>query len=706
MNTDFENKTYFLDDEFDFESIMHEFGSDEYSDVDYDSVGTVDFGLDYDDGILSSVLNSDEAPVAPPDVENDEYFHEEHGGDTVFDISDIEFETADDIEEEHFDDAAGEEYASDTDYPSPSEPKRPRVRPSPKSFREAIVNPLVGALAFIALKIQQSKVTISAAMTDDDDEETAELPADKAAKYYDSHIRGLRMRSRLAFIISLVLIYLSYGLPMTGKLGDVSVRGAVCTVLLLTVMLCGIDVICPGLIALVHKRPQANSLIAISSILCVVDGFIIACGMKTVGLPFAVVPSLTLSFALLGSSMNCRAQKAALNTVAVTKRPCTVCSETSVDGDGVTLHKDFIGTSGFVSRSEEAAPDEAMFGSMSLILIAAAPVLSIIAAVACGSLASFLHILSGIFVFAAPAAMLICYPLPAMLSALSLKKRGCAVAGWAGIYDMGMCRHLVVSDRDIFPVDCVKIARVRILSGATPSRVLSLASSIVTASGSELAPAFSAIMKSGDGKLLPVDNFEYHDGGGYIAMVDGVQVFCGSASFMHLMGVHIPEKYSFRDCIYVSENKVICGMFMMEYTAAPGVSDALGVLLRSEYHPIFALHDFNMSPRMISLKYGIATDGFDFPSFSSRCTFTSPNARPSAILSRDSLGTFVELADHAKSVFLRIRLSVLLTVLSSIVGVVMMFILALSGSMSVGIALTYTLVCLIPVLIAGLTVKV
>ena len=192
-------------------------------------------------------------------------------------------------------------------------------------------------------------------------------------------------------------------------------------------------------------------------------------------------------------------------------------------------------------------------------------------------------------------------------------------------------------------------------------------------------------------------------------MVDGVQVYCGSASFMHLMGVHLPEKYSIKNCIYVAENKTICGIFMMEYTASPSVKDSLRTLLRSKYHPIFALRDFNLTPELISLKFDTATDGFDFPAYSERYDISEPEAAegryPAAVVSKNGLDSFVYLAEHAKDVCKRIRIGVLLSVLSTVIGIGMMFILSLSGSASVTAALTFSLVFLVPAVIIGLGVK-
>lgn len=662
--------------------------------------------------VEEEVEEADEVPE-PSEAELLEQIIDDFSDGTEFEATKVfNAVTDDDISAVTIDDSDVNEYADgDTDYDIPKEaPVRKRSSKNKQlSFRERVVTPFISAAAFIALKVQQSKITLSDSILSEEDL-GEEMPPEKASKFYSSHIQGLRLRTRIAFVLSLVLIYISYGLPVGGAMNDVSVKSAVCLVLLLAVMLTGLDIITSGIMSLVSRKPHANSLIALSALFCVIDAFIIAGGMKTQGLPFCVIPALTISFSLLGSVMNCRSSRIVFNTVSSSRKPYTVTAETSVSGDGITLMKSRKDTKGFVRRTEEAGPDETVYSVMAPFLIAIVLLLSIVAAAVSKSFSAFAHILSGIFVCAAPVAMLLTFPLPNFVSAKSLIRRGAAIAGWSGLYDLGKCHHMIITDSDVFPKDNVQISRVRIFSGLKPERVVSLAGSIIAASGSILAPAFADLMTRGKGSLLRVENFECHDGGGLIAMVDGIEVFCGSASFMHLMGVHLPEEYKFKNCIYISEGTAICGMFEMTYTPEESVRDALYTLMESERHPIFAVRDFNITPQLLSVKYDMATDGFDFPSYSERYEISgaepSADSKPAALVSREGLGPFVDLAEHARSLYARIRICVMLSVLSTVIGIIMMFILSLSGALSVITALTYLLVWLIPVIIISFTIQV
>ena len=603
----------------------------------------------------------------------------------------------------------GDKYAADADYTviEPEAPKKEKARKEPKSFRESVAVPVISALAFIAMKIKQSQVTLGETSYESEDL-GEEMQPDKAARFYDKHIAGLRLRTRIAFVLCVLMAYISYGLPVPGALADVGVKSAVCLIMMISVMFCGLDIITTGIMSIVRFKLHASALIVVSCLLCMIDAFLSAASVSEKVVPFCVIPALTIAFTLLGSVMNARSNKIILNTAAASKHPYVVTAESELSGGDITLVKGRKPIDGIVRRTEEDGPDESVFGVLTPYFVVAALVLSIIAAVISKSFSSFAHILSGIFVCAAPIAMLLTFPLPFFISIKSLIRSGSTIAGWSGLYDIGKAKHLIVTDGDLFPKGCVKISRTRVFAGMEPERIISFAGSIISASGSAMVHPFTELMRKSGGGLMPVEAFSVHESGGLTAMIDGEDVYCGNAAFMRLMGVILPEKYVLNNGVYIAVAGVICGVFEMEYIASDAVKSALEELVGSDRHAIFAVRDFNITPSMLSVKFDMPTDGFDFPPYSERYAISgaepSEASKPAALISREGLSALVSLADHGKMLFSRIRLSVMLSVVSAVIGMLVMFILSLSALPSVVTALSYLLAWLLITVILGFSI--
>lgn len=604
----------------------------------------------------------------------------------------------------------GDKYAADADYTviEPEAPKKEKARKEPKSFRESVAVPVISALAFIAMKIKQSQVTLGETSYESEDL-GEEMHPDKAARFYGKHIAGLRLRTRIAFVLCVLMAYISYGLPVPGALADAGVKSAVCLIMMISVMFCGLDIITTGIMSIVRFKLHASALIAISCLLCMIDAFLSAASVSEKVVPFCVIPALTIAFTLLGSVMNARSNKIILNTAAASKHPYVVTAEAELSGGDITLVKGRKPLDGIVRRTEEDGPDESVFGVLTPYFVVAALVLSIIAAVISKDFSSFAHILSGIFVCAAPIAMLITFPMPFFISIKSLIRSGSTIAGWSGLYDIGKAKHLIVTDGDLFPKGCVKISRTRVFAGMEPERIISFAGSIISASGSAMVHPFAELMRKAGGGLMPVEAFSVHESGGLTAMIDGEDVYCGNAAFMRLMGVVLPEKYVLNNGVYIAVASVICGVFEMEYTASDAVKSALEELVGSDRHAIFAVRDFNITPSMLSVKFDMPTDGFDFPPYSERYAISgaepSEASKPAALISREGLSALVSLADHGKMLFSRIRLSVMLSVVSAVVGMLVMFILSLSALPSVVTALSYLLAWLLITVILSFSIS-
>lgn len=559
-------------------------------------------------------------------------------------------------------------------------------------------------LATLSLKIQQHQTNAKSAPARDAEELGPELTADKASRYYGSQIKFTKLRLRIAAVLCLLLAYISFGLPVPGRLHNTVVLTSACLALEISVVMCCLDIFTAGIMDLIRKRPNANTLISLSCILSAIDAIVISMSGKSgMGLPYCGISAIAITCALWGSLLYCRGNRITLRTLALSKDPYVITAETEIGGyPDITLLKTKSSTESFVRRTEEMALDDEAFTLIAPWLIGAGLVLTLLAAAISKNWRGFMHIWSAIMVPTAPFIALLAYPLPFLYTARSLFHNGNAIAGWSGLVDIGESKHIIVTDHDVFPKNTISIDSIRILEGVDPQKIITYTGSVIIASGSALSPAFSELMNKNSCVIEQVYDFKCHEGGGLTAMISGDEVLVGNSGFMHLMGIHIPQKLASKSSVFVAVNGVISAIYAIKYTPVVSVQKALITLLRSKRTSIFAIKDFNITPEMIRKKFRMPSDRFDFPSFADRYAIAGAkrgkDSKIAAVVARSGLASMVQLQDEGHRLYNTVRLSVLLSLLCVGIGMIMVFLMCLSSAMesiSASTLLMYMLIWLV-----------
>jgi hypothetical protein len=129
--------------------------------------------------------------------------------------------------------------------------------------------------------------------------------------------------------------------------------------------------------------------------------------------------------------------------------------------------------------------------------------------------------------------------------------------------------------------------------------------------------------------------------------------------------------------VLLSIDGVLYGIFKIIYNGQPEIRSALQELIASNRHPIFAIRDFNITPDMLREVFDVATDGYDFPPYGDRFRISeaqpSETSKVSAVICREGLGPLTHLADTGRSMYVAVRLNLLVTVLAAILGTLLVF---------------------------------
>lgn len=585
--------------------------------------------------------------------------------------------------------------------------------PARRSFQDAVLNPLMARLAAVAYRIREHNSAVHAS-ANTEEELGPEPDAETAAKYYGGQVKSLRFRCRAAMIVCIPLIYISLGLPVFGVLkSSPSVAALVCLMMQLTVMLIGLDVITNGFFNLVRRTPGLESLVFLNCVFSALDAVVLAItGSDAVGLPFCAVSAFSVACCLWSALNTCRGFKSTFRTLAVDNDPYTVSADSEVVKDSITVLKSKRDTAGFIHRSEEAGPADTIYASLAPYLIAASVILGLLATILSGNYANILHVFAAVTAPCAPFAALAAFAIPFRTAARKLARTGSAIAGWSGASDIGRSKHLIVTDKDLFTARNISIEDIRILDGAFPDKVISYTGSVIVASGSCLATAFTDLMQRNNCTLMPVEAFTCNESGGLSALVNGEEVLVGSSAFMNLKGVHLPQQLSAKNVVFTSINGLFVASFKIKYVPVQSVQNALFALLRTKIAPIFAVRDFNITPLMLGQKFKMSTDGFDFPAYRKRYAMSaaepSDYTQTAGIVARDGLGPLVSVANLGRQLYSTVRICVILALLCTVIGVVLMFALCAIGafdSATVGNLFVYMGLWLVPVILLNFSLK-
>lgn len=538
-------------------------------------------------------------------------------------------------------------------------------------------------------------------------------------KAYSGKASSLRLRSFISAAVCIVLALITFvsdtNYPFPHFLNDKFIP-VVCVSLALeiAVIILGFDIIKSGLKDLFTLKAGAESLVAVSCLATVGDAISILVTKSTDrGLPFGVISSFSMFFALLGAFKTARGYMLSFRTAAsLTDVYCVTAEGDRLEG-GTVLVKSKGNALGFVTKCHKQSFPEKVLTYAAPLLILGSLGLSLIASLGKGNASSFFHCYAAIAAAAAPFSSLMIFGHPFRALAQYLSESGAAIAGWQGACDIGDAVGTVVTDEDIFPAGTLSISGVNIMTGASRDKVLSYTGSMIAMSESGLSEVFKELMKSQMARTVNVKEFSLYEGGGFSGVSAGDRVLVGSSGFMNLMGIRIPENMNMKNAIFCAINDELSGVFLISYNPTRPVQNALVALLSRKMMTLFALRDFNVSTMMIRQKFKIdgKADNIDVLTFGERFRLSEPPAvkhQPSALIFREGLAPYASAVLGGRALQTAVRIGTVISVLSAAFGLVFVFYMCAKGAFTAVTAanlLVFMLAWLLPTYFLSRMVK-
>lgn len=515
-------------------------------------------------------------------------------------------------------------------------------------------------------------------------------PADLAARF----ARGTsarRIRLVLALLCSLACAVVSVDIPAlmdwSADMGQVpmgDLRLALLAGLLLAAGLLCIDVVGRGLASLCLLRPSLETLPAMAFLFTLADALALLFTHCREGLPCCAVTAFGLLFTLWGEHAHREGDRLSCRAAAQAREPYVVTLDEK-KWSGRPAYAKWSGTQvGFGSQVQTEDGVRRAYAVAAPVLLLACLVCAGLSAAQQGSGWTFLWTASATLTAASPWAAPLVYAIPYRKLARRLFGSGAALAGWAGI---SRCREggILMTDGDLFPTGAVRVSGVRVFGDFPNEKVVAYTATLLRVLDCGLTRPFHDLLRSQGSFYREASAVRFHEGG-VTGAIRNQEVFVGTAAFMHLMDVDLPQGLNVKHAIFCAIDGQLAGIFALHYALSSSVNPCLSALMRAKVSPILATRDPNLIPALLGQKFKLPVDKMEFPPVDRRLELSGReqdhDSRPVALLSREGLAPYCDAVVGGRRLRSAARWGAAVSLAGSVLGVALTFYLTYVGAVS------------------------
>ena len=501
------------------------------------------------------------------------------------------------------------------------------------------------------------------------------LPPDTApqelARCYGKGLKWLRTRALLVFVLALLSLLQALA-PMAGltpeqpelqRWGSAGLLGLG--------MLLSADVLLTGVARACFLKFGMDTMSVLACAFTLADGISLALAEGPQDrLPYTLV-CLTGLFCLLHGTYHKRcAVRLSCRTAASSATPYRVTLDPDLWNDQDTYSKWSGDNEGFGSRIQADDGAQRIFRRVCPLLLLGDVAFALMASVGGEHPERLLWSLSALFSATAAFGGRTFHK-----AARRLTPSGAALAGWPGMAASRRGSCVLLTDGDLFPPGYVELNGFKVMGDCSAERVVAYTATLIRDSGSGLAKMFHDQLRSMGGLLRRAEGLQCHEGGGLSANIRGDQVLVGSAAFMKLMDVKLPQGLNVKSAVFCAIDGQLAGIFALSYTLPDVVFPALDALMLERLEPVLATRDFNLIPAMLRQRFKLAADKMAFPPIERRRELSDPEREHdgvlTALLCREGLMPFAEAVVTAKRLRWATRLGAALCCVGSLLGMLL-----------------------------------
>ena len=536
-----------------------------------------------------------------------------------------------------------------------------------------------------------------------------DLPPQELARTYGKGLKGMRLRTVLVFLLAAAALF-QLAVPAAGfywlpPLDGYQIQVWISAGLLGLGTLLSLDVLWAGLRRALRGRVGMDTLAALSVLFTLADALTLSLSQDREGqLPYAAAALAGLFFLLHGSYHKRCGLRLSCRTAASAAEPYILTLDEGKWNGRDTYCKWSGVPNGFGSQVQMDDGAQRIYRVVCPLLLLACLLFSLLASYGLDKPQHLLWCLSATFTASAAFGGALVYGRPFHKLARRLASSGAALAGWPGTAQSGKGDRILLTDGDLFPPGYVELNGIKVFGDWSIERVVGYTATLIRDSGSGLTKLFHDLLRAQGSIFRKAEHLCCYEGGGLSATIRGDQVLVGSAAFMKLMEVELPQGLHVKNAVFCAIEGELAGIFALNYTLPDMVFPSLEALMREKVGPVLATRDFNLIPAMLHQRFKLAADKMDFPPVERRRELSDPDQPHSstitAVLCREGLLPYGESVVAAKRLRWSTRFGAVLTCLGSCVGVLLAYYLTsvdAYGSLSPLNLLVFLLFWLAPV---------
>ncbi|MCD8145067.1 MAG: hypothetical protein LUD79_06995 [Oscillospiraceae bacterium] len=498
---------------------------------------------------------------------------------------------------------------------------------------------------------------------------------------YGNRMKSLKRGLLISLPVCVLLVYLnlsdSLNLPVPTFLWDNSLLSAAMLELLGLEVLLLCRPFIRGFADLFRGKPGMHTMSSLAVLLTALD-----CGVELLigregPLPCASAAGIILLCSSAGQYLNQRAQRVACRTAAMTDNPgrLTLLREGGQTTDMLLKYKG--DTSLFGSQIQESDGVQRRTGPLSLVLMIAGVMLAILASVGQGEVELVFWCASVIFTLAAPLSATLAYAMPWSRVADRLNRVGGALAGWDGVLELKDANQIAITDDDLFPTGMISCNGIQLYGNVRSGYAVGYTATLVKATGGGLVDTFDKLVYSQGARYWTamLTGYIAYEGGGCGGYIGKDEVLVGSAEFMELMDIPLPEGISVKTATFCAINGELAAQFALIYKMPGYVQPAVQALLQAKYQIAMAVRDFNLTPQLLTRSFGLPMQKLAYPDTDTRVELATPPDEEDmvlgALLSREGLDSHCDTVLGAKALYKVGRKNANWVAAASIVGLLL-----------------------------------